>query len=108
MVAEHFASRGVRTRVVGVPASIDGDLQGRGIEASIGFDTACLTYASIIANLATDAASARKYWCVGLVTPSSAPSPRQPPRRHPLLVTPSAAPSPRHPLVGTLSSPTSS
>jgi diphosphate--fructose-6-phosphate 1-phosphotransferase len=62
LVAEHFASRGVRTRVVGVPATIDGDLHSLGIEASIGFDTACRVYASLVGNLATDAASARKYW----------------------------------------------
>jgi diphosphate-dependent phosphofructokinase len=63
LVAEHFASRGVRTRVVGVPATIDGgDLHSLGIEASIGIDTACRVYASLVGNLATDAASARKYW----------------------------------------------
>ena len=62
LVAEHFAARGVRTRVVGVPATIDGDLYGRGLEASIGFDTACRVYSSLVGNLATDAASARKYW----------------------------------------------
>ena len=52
----------MRTRVVGVPATIDGDLYNNGIEASIGFDTACRVYASLVGNLATDAASARKYW----------------------------------------------
>ena len=61
-LAEHFLARGARTRVVGVPASIDGDLLGKQLEASIGFDTACRVYAGIIGNLATDAASARKYW----------------------------------------------
>ena len=60
MLAEHFVARQVRTRVIGVPASIDGDLHA--CEASIGNDTACRVYASLIGNLATDAASARKYW----------------------------------------------
>ena len=62
ILAEHFAAASVRTKVVGVPASIDGDLLGAQLEASIGFDTACRVYAGIIGNLATDAASARKYW----------------------------------------------
>ena len=48
--------------MIGVPATIDGDLYNNGIEASIGFDTACRVYASLVGNLATDAASARKYW----------------------------------------------
>lgn len=62
LLAEHFVSQGVRTAVVGVPASIDGDLLGSRLEASLGFDTACRVYASIVGNLAADAASARKYW----------------------------------------------
>ena len=63
LLAEHFASNSVPTRVIGVPATIDGDLYGNnGLEASIGFDTACRVYASLVGNLATDAASARKYW----------------------------------------------
>ena len=60
-LAEHFAAGEVATRVIGVPASIDGDLLVHS-EGSIGFDTACRVYASIVGNLATDAASARKYW----------------------------------------------
>lgn len=61
-LAEHFVARGVRTRVIGVPATIDGDIYSNSMEASIGFDTACRVYASLVGNLATDAASARKYW----------------------------------------------
>lgn len=62
LLAEHFTARGVATKVIGVPATIDGDLYNNGVEASIGFDTACRVYASLVGNLATDAASARKYW----------------------------------------------
>ena len=63
LLAEHFEARGVGTRVIGVPATIDGDLYSNsGLEASIGFDTACRVYASLVGNLAKDAASARKYW----------------------------------------------
>ena len=62
LLAEHFKQRGVPTRVIGVPATIDGDLYCNSIEASIGFDTATRVYASLVGNLATDAASARKHW----------------------------------------------
>jgi len=62
LLAEYFAANGMSTRVIGVPATIDGDLFNNGVEASIGFDTASRVYASLIGNLATDAASARKYW----------------------------------------------
>lgn len=61
-LAEYFAAKGSRTRVIGVPATIDGDLYNNALEASIGFDTACRVYASLVGNLATDAASACKYW----------------------------------------------
>ena len=64
LLAEHFEARRVPTRVIGVAATIDGDLYHNGVEASIGFDTASRVYASLVGNLATDAASARKYWCV--------------------------------------------
>jgi len=62
LLAEAFTARGVATRVIGVPATIDGDLYSNSVEASIGFDTASRVYASLVGNLATDAASARKYW----------------------------------------------
>jgi pyrophosphate--fructose-6-phosphate 1-phosphotransferase len=62
LLAEHFAAKGVPTRVIGVPATIDGDLHNNGVEASIGFDTACRVYGSLVGNLAKDAASACKYW----------------------------------------------
>lgn len=61
-LAERFAARGVPTRIVAVPATIDGDLNPLHVEQSIGFDTASKVYASLIGNLATDSASARKYW----------------------------------------------
>lgn len=67
MIAEAFVARGVTTRVIGVPATIDGDLYSNSVEASIGFDTASRVYANLVGNLATDAASARKYWCASAV-----------------------------------------
>ena len=63
LLAEHFERVGSPTSVVGVPATIDGDLYSNdGLEASIGFDTACRVYAGLVGNLAKDAASACKYW----------------------------------------------
>ena len=61
-LAERFVERGVPTRIIGVPATIDGDLRPSHVEQSIGFDTASKVYSSLVGNLAVDAASARKYW----------------------------------------------
>jgi pyrophosphate--fructose-6-phosphate 1-phosphotransferase len=65
VLAEHFASLGIdgsKTRVIGVPKTIDGDLKNEFIEASFGFDTATKIYSSLIGNIARDANSAKKYW----------------------------------------------
>lgn len=61
-LAEHFLENGLKTRVVGVPKTIDGDLKNEHIEASFGFDTATKTYSELIGNIARDAVSAKKYW----------------------------------------------
>lgn len=61
-LAEYFVAQGAKTRVVGVPKTIDGDLKNSQIEASFGFDTATKIYSDIIGNLARDAVSARKYY----------------------------------------------
>ena len=45
---------------IGVPKTIDGDLQNEYIEISFGFDTATKTYSEIISNIARDAMSAKK------------------------------------------------
>lgn len=62
LLAEYFLSKANKTRVVGVPKTIDGDLKSRDVEISFGFDTATKTYADIIGNLARDALSAKKYY----------------------------------------------
>ncbi len=61
-LAEYFASLGSKACVVGVPKTIDGDLQNKAIEISFGFDTACKTYSEIIGNIARDCISAKKYY----------------------------------------------
>lgn len=62
LLAEQFAARGLSTRVIGVPKTIDGDLKNAQIETSFGFDTATKTYSELIGNIARDANSAKKYW----------------------------------------------
>lgn len=62
LLAEHFKSKGLKTAVVGVPKTIDGDLKNAFIEASFGFDTACKIYSESIGNIAKDNLSAKKYY----------------------------------------------
>ncbi len=62
VLAEYFLARGMKTQVIGVPKTIDGDLKNAYIETSFGFDTATKTYAELIGNIERDANSAKKYW----------------------------------------------
>jgi len=62
LLAEHFKTKKMKTCVIGVPKTIDGDLKNDHIEISFGFDTACKTYSEIIGNLLRDALSAKKHW----------------------------------------------
>jgi len=61
-LAEYFASVACKTQVVGVPKTIDGDLQNKDIELPFGFDSACKTYSESIGNIARDCISAKKYY----------------------------------------------
>jgi pyrophosphate--fructose-6-phosphate 1-phosphotransferase len=62
LLAEHFVTAGLKTQVIGVPKTIDGDLKNEMIETSFGFDTATKTYSEVIGNICRDANSAKKYW----------------------------------------------
>jgi len=62
VLAEYLKAQGSRTRIIGVPKTIDGDMKNEQIEASFGFDTAARTYAELIGNICRDAQSAVKYW----------------------------------------------
>lgn len=62
LLADYFQKNGIKTKVVGVPKTIDGDLKNEYVEASFGFDTACKTYSELIGNICRDALSSRKYW----------------------------------------------
>ena len=81
-LAEHFAAGEVATRVIGVPASIDGDLLVHWGRDRSGSTRLARVYASIVGNLATDAASARKYWYFvrdhGAIAVAHHPGVRQP------------------------------
>lgn len=61
LLAEYFLKNGCKTQVIGVPKTIDGDLQNNFVDISFGFDTACKTYSEMIGNIARDALSAKKY-----------------------------------------------
>lgn len=61
-LAEYFLSKECKTSVVGVPKTIDGDLQNSAVEIPFGFDTACKTYAAAIGSLEIDCLSAKKYY----------------------------------------------
>ncbi len=62
VMAEYFLTKGAKTKVIGVPKTIDGDLRGEHIETSFGFDTATKVYSEMIGNIAKDALSAKKYY----------------------------------------------
>jgi len=61
-LSDYFAKHQAKTVVVGVPKTIDGDLQNKDIAISFGFDTATKIYSETIGNIAKDALSARKYY----------------------------------------------
>ncbi len=61
VLAELLAPQGVT--VVGVPKTIDGDLQlGDLLPISFGFDTATKIYSEMVGNILQDTASSLKYW----------------------------------------------
>ncbi len=62
VLAEYFLKSGCKTRVIGVPKTIDGDLTNSYVSISFGFDTATKTYAELIGNLAKDTLSDKKYY----------------------------------------------
>ena len=61
LLAEALCAHRIPTRVVGVPASIENDIPM--VEQSLGHDSACRVYASIVGSLAALAASKKRQWC---------------------------------------------
>ena len=62
LLAENFASQGAKTKVIGCPKTIDGDLQNEHIPVSFGFDTATKVYSEAIGNLCSDVISSKEYY----------------------------------------------
>ncbi|KAJ4730094.1 Pyrophosphate--fructose 6-phosphate 1-phosphotransferase subunit beta [Melia azedarach] len=62
LLAENFRSKNMKTKVIGCPKTIDGDLKCKEVPTSFGFDTACKIYAEVIGNVMTDASSTGKYY----------------------------------------------
>ncbi|KAF2309074.1 hypothetical protein GH714_000337 [Hevea brasiliensis] len=52
----------MKTRVIGCPKTIDGDLKCKEVPTSFGFDTACKIYSEMIGNVMIDARSTGKYY----------------------------------------------
>lgn len=62
ILAEYFHGKGIATKVVGVPKTIDGDLKNEDVAISFGFDTGCKVYSELIGNIMVDCCSAKKYY----------------------------------------------
>ena len=61
-LSEFFAENNCSTRVVCIPATVDGNIHHDYFQTSIGFDTCSKVYSQLIGNMLTDSASAIKYW----------------------------------------------
>ncbi len=61
LLAEYLADQKCPTRIIGLPKTIDGDLQNEYVPIPFGFDSACRVYSEMIGNIARDALSAKKY-----------------------------------------------
>jgi pyrophosphate--fructose-6-phosphate 1-phosphotransferase len=60
-LAEHL--REIGTQVIGIPKTIDGDLQVPGLlQIPFGFHSACMAFATEVGNLNFDCQSDQKYW----------------------------------------------
>jgi len=62
LISEFFLAQQSKCRVVAVPASVNNNIRHPLIECTIGFHSASHAYASLVGNLLTDCASAKKYW----------------------------------------------
>ncbi len=60
IIAEYLLSQKSPITVIGVPKTIDGDLQNQYVSIPFGFDTATKVYAELIGNLAKDVLSSKK------------------------------------------------
>ena len=61
-LAQAVSEAALSTSIIGVPKTIDGDLQSQDLMIPFGFDTACSVYAEEIGNIAKDLLSTKKYY----------------------------------------------
>jgi len=61
-LSQYLMTQGLSTRVIVVPATVDGNIHHNYLEATVGFDTTSKIYSQLIGNMLTDSASATKYW----------------------------------------------
>jgi diphosphate--fructose-6-phosphate 1-phosphotransferase len=62
MLSDYFIEHKIKTRVIAIPSTVDGNIHHEYIATSIGFDTASKVYSQLIGNMLSDSASAIKYW----------------------------------------------
>lgn len=62
LLSEYFLSISLDTRVIAIPASVNGNIRHNFLCSTIGFDTASKVYSQLIGNMLSDSASAIKYW----------------------------------------------
>ena len=58
----YLISHNCKTRVIGIPASIDNNVHHHNLGACVGFATSSQMYSTLISNLMIDASSNTKYW----------------------------------------------
>ncbi|OEL25370.1 Pyrophosphate--fructose 6-phosphate 1-phosphotransferase subunit alpha [Dichanthelium oligosanthes] len=61
-LAETFVKHNCKTKVIGVPVTLSGDLKNQFVETTVGFDTVCKVDSQLISNVCLDAVSAGKYY----------------------------------------------
>jgi diphosphate--fructose-6-phosphate 1-phosphotransferase len=62
VLTEYFLNHKQNTSIIGVPCTVDGNINHPLFETTVGFDTASKLYSQLIGNIMTDSASATKYW----------------------------------------------
>eukprot|EP01015_Nassula_variabilis_P010208 TRINITY_DN1814_c0_g1_i8.p1 TRINITY_DN1814_c0_g1~~TRINITY_DN1814_c0_g1_i8.p1 ORF type:complete len:573 (+),score=117.46 TRINITY_DN1814_c0_g1_i8:66-1784(+) len=62
VLSEHCLNSGIKTRIIGIPCTVDGNVYHPMLESVVGFDSSSKVYSQLIGNIMTDAASAIKYW----------------------------------------------
>ena len=61
-LADYYKGQGLDISVIGIPKTIDADMQNEKIEITFGFDSACDVYSSLISNIQSDCFSMKKYY----------------------------------------------